>query len=209
MATFFTSDLHLGHKRIIDLCQRPFESVEEMNHEIVVRWNLTVTPDDTVYILGDLAMGTLDDSLADVARLQGNKILVPGNHDRVWSGYNKNKPVKDSDIERYQAAGLTIATEQVRYTDFTTRQLPASWTLCHFPDLGDSMEGVARYAEYRPPAPMPGSMLIHGHVHGAWKVNGPRINVGVDVWDFRPVPERVLYGFWVWGFADPNWFKDD
>ena len=28
---WFTSDLHLGHKAAINMCGRPFETVEEMN----------------------------------------------------------------------------------------------------------------------------------------------------------------------------------
>lgn len=206
MTTFFTSDLHLGHARIIEFCNRPFNSVQHMNEEIVWRWNATVAPEDTVYILGDLAMGDLDDSLEVVARLSGNKILVPGNHDRVWSAFRKNGIVRLSDIEKYQAAGLTIAAEQIRYTDFRLSDYPASWTLCHFPDIGDSHEAVTRYAEHRPPKPAPHSLLIHGHVHTAWKFNGPRVNVGVDVWDFTPVEELTLYTHWVNGFADPKWF---
>jgi len=210
MTTFFTSDLHLGHKNIIEYCNRPFHSVGEMNDAIMARWITTVTPQDTVYILGDLAMGSIDESLALVALLPGNKILVPGNHDRVWSGYYK-KGVRDIDLERYQAAGLTIAAEQVRYTGFKApgSTYPASWTLCHFPDAGDSRPGADRYTESRPPAPMPGSILVHGHVHTAWKFNGPRVNVGVDMWNFAPVPEETIYGFWKWGFADPSWFSGE
>ena len=208
MATFFTSDLHLGHRNIIEYCARPFKDVDHMNHEIIARWNMAVAPEDTVYILGDLAMGELDKSLGLVALLQGQKFLVPGNHDRVWSGYY-SKGVRDSDVERYSAAGLTIMPEQLRYTSFKQRDLPASWTLCHFPDLGDSQESGERYAEHRPPAPMPGSILVHGHVHTAWKFNGPRVNVGVDMWDFRPVSELEIYGFWQHGHAKPEWFIDD
>lgn len=208
MTTFFTSDLHFGHARIIEYCNRPFKTVDHMNHEMINRWNATVAPEDTVYILGDLAMGDLDKSLGLVAQLQGTKLLVPGNHDRVWSGYY-TKGIRESDTERYSAAGLVIMPEQLRYTSFTTQDIPASWTLCHFPDLGDSHEDVTRYAEYRPPAPMPGSILVHGHVHTAWKFHGPRINVGVDMWDFAPVPETAVYGFWLYGHAQPEWFMND
>lgn len=43
---FFTSDLHFGHKNIIRYDNRPFLSVEEMDAEIVRRWNAKVSPDD-------------------------------------------------------------------------------------------------------------------------------------------------------------------
>ena len=53
MTIYFTSDLHLGHKNIIRLSKRPFISVEEMDEEIIRRFNSLVTENDTVYDLGD------------------------------------------------------------------------------------------------------------------------------------------------------------
>ena len=51
---FFTSDLHLGHENVIRFDHRPFETVEEMDAELVRRWNVKVQPGDLVYVLGDL-----------------------------------------------------------------------------------------------------------------------------------------------------------
>lgn len=51
---YFTSDLHLGHKNIIRLCNRPFSSIEEMDAVLIENWNRKVHQNDTVYILGDL-----------------------------------------------------------------------------------------------------------------------------------------------------------
>jgi calcineurin-like phosphoesterase family protein len=198
--TWFTADPHFGHARIIELCDRPFASVEEMNEALVHNWNEVVSDGDTVFILGDLALGKIDESLLYVAELKGrNKILVPGNHDRVWSGHPKpGKPVRPEDIERYQAAGLTIADGIVPYLhyppngdgvgkDYTAT--PQTWTLCHFPDVGDSHD-ADRFDAWRPKPPsFKGDVIVHGHVHGKWAVNGPRINVGVDVCGFTPVHE--------------------
>lgn len=54
---FFTSDTHFGHVNIILYCNRPFASVLEMNEQVIARWNDRVGPRDTVYHLGDFAMG--------------------------------------------------------------------------------------------------------------------------------------------------------
>ena len=54
---YFTSDLHIGHDRDFIWKERGFSSVEKHNEEILKRWNEVVKPEDTVYILGDLAMG--------------------------------------------------------------------------------------------------------------------------------------------------------
>lgn len=53
MARYFTADLHLGHRNIIDYSGRPFRDAEQMNGALVERWNTTVTPEDEVIVLGD------------------------------------------------------------------------------------------------------------------------------------------------------------
>ena len=54
---FFTSDTHFGHANIIRYCKRPFDSVNEMNDTMVARWNASVKPTDTIFHLGDFALG--------------------------------------------------------------------------------------------------------------------------------------------------------
>ena len=61
---FVTSDQHFSHARISELADRPFATVEEMNAELVRRWNEVVRADDTVLHLGDLALGPIDESLS-------------------------------------------------------------------------------------------------------------------------------------------------
>lgn len=189
MNNFFTSDLHLGHERVINLCNRPFKSVKEMNDQICGRWNEVVTEDDRVVILGDLAMGQIKESIKLVEKLNGKKSLVPGNHDRVHPCYSQ-KAAKGEEMRRmYEDVGLTILELEVDFLPKEeNRQGP--WKLCHFPSSGDhTIED--RYPEYRPTVP-DGDWLIHGHVHNLWRVNGRQINVGVDVWDFTPVMEDTL-----------------
>lgn len=70
---------HFGHAKIIELGKRPFASVEEMDAEMIRRWNATVHPDDTVYHLGDFAWKDHDRYLNV---LHGRIIRVQGNHDR-------------------------------------------------------------------------------------------------------------------------------
>lgn len=33
---------------------------------------------------------------------------------------------------------------------------------------------------------------IHGHIHNRWRVHEKCINVGVDVWKFKPVPMKMI-----------------
>jgi calcineurin-like phosphoesterase family protein len=76
---FVTSDTHFGHARIIELCNRPFSSVEEMDRTLIQNWNRVVGKHDFVYHLGDFQNGKVTDQYFN--QLNGIKFLVPGNHD--------------------------------------------------------------------------------------------------------------------------------
>lgn len=81
---FFISDTHFWHKKIIEFCARPFISVDEMNKKMVDNWNSVVNKGDTVYHLGDFSMGypkKSDDLLNLFNSLNGQKVLIKGNHD--------------------------------------------------------------------------------------------------------------------------------
>ena len=52
---YFTSDLHLGHRGIIEMQNRPFENIQEMNQVLIRNYNAVVHKNDTVYILGDIS----------------------------------------------------------------------------------------------------------------------------------------------------------
>ena len=82
MTVWFTADLHLGHRNIIDHCHRPWQTVEEMDDAIVTRWNHVVMPGDSVYVLGDVALCRPERAIELVSRLRGQKFLIVGNHDK-------------------------------------------------------------------------------------------------------------------------------
>lgn len=82
MKIFFTSDLHIGHVNVIRFDNRPFKTVEEMDEELIARWNKKVGPDDVVYVLGDLIWKTRNGDAVDILkRLNGRIVLIKGNHD--------------------------------------------------------------------------------------------------------------------------------
>ncbi len=80
---FFTSDLHFGHENVIRFDNRPFQNVDEMNAELIERWNKKVKAGDLVYVLGDLIWKTAtNESSKLIKSLNGQIILIKGNHDR-------------------------------------------------------------------------------------------------------------------------------
>ena len=79
---FFTSDTHFSHENIIKYCNRPFSSVEEMNETIITNWNNVITPNDTVFHLGDFGFGTEDEMATIKSRLNGKIEFIFGSHDK-------------------------------------------------------------------------------------------------------------------------------
>lgn len=79
---FVCADLHFSHANIIQYCNRPFRSAEEMDQEIVQRWNKAVRKNDHVFVLGDVSLGSRERTHELVHQLHGRKILIMGNHDR-------------------------------------------------------------------------------------------------------------------------------
>lgn len=79
---FFTSDLHLGHNKIIEYCERPFNDVHEMNKTILDNINNVVGFDDELYILGDFCFrGKKPTEYRNRINCQKVHIIL-GNHDK-------------------------------------------------------------------------------------------------------------------------------
>ena len=78
---FYTADMHFGNESIIAKTDRPFATVEEMDEQLIANWNAVVSPEDTVYILGDVGLNHGPIPAEYVARLNGHKHLIRGNHD--------------------------------------------------------------------------------------------------------------------------------
>ncbi|MGO2110888.1 MAG: hypothetical protein ACTH31_04680 [Pseudoclavibacter sp.] len=182
---FVTSDHHFGHARIIELCERPFSSVSQMNGELIAAWNRVVGPDDTVLHLGDLALGKRDDTIPLTSALNGRRILVPGNHDTISSVYRTSAGNKERTHELLDQHGWTVLPEIVAGTRGGRNLIAA-----HYPYAGDS-HGDDRHVDARPLDE--GVPLLHGHTHD--RVAGPSghmFHVGVDAHGFAPIPMSTI-----------------
>ena len=85
-AVFLTSDTHFGHAGVCRFTEadgvtkiRPWIDPDEMDEEMIRRWNDRVRPSDKVYHLGDVVINRK--ALKTLHRLNGNKVLIRGNHD--------------------------------------------------------------------------------------------------------------------------------
>lgn len=159
----FTSDIHFNHKSLSE--RRGFKTVEEMNDEIIWRWNLTVPTNATVFILGDVSMSNnVERTLELLNRLNGTLILVRGNHD---------KPMKKVVLDRFDGVYdlLTVKVDKENDTDLQ------HIVCCHYPML------VWDRAHF-------GAWHFHGHSHGSAQYPNPKakiLDVGMDCHNFAPI----------------------
>jgi len=131
-----------------------------MSEKLISNWNIRVTPSDVVYIIGDVHMGDKSHIPHHVNQLNGKITLIKGNHDLHRSGNLWNQ-FSQSKISEY-------------YDDLYIEDLGVKLYLRHEP----KMDWVANeQSQYH----------LTGHVHNSWRRLGDIINVGVDVWDYRPV----------------------
>ena len=79
---WFTADTHFNHTNVIKYCSRPFATVDEMNERLIENWNSCVGVNDRIYIIGDFAFSG---HCALLDRLNGQKHLIVGNHDKMTS----------------------------------------------------------------------------------------------------------------------------
>lgn len=164
MRYFFTSDLHLGHKNIIRHCNRPWDSIEEMNEGLLSNWNSVVSPGDTVYMLGDFFFFGKQKSIDIANRLNGAIYWIAGNHDK---GHIKKQDL----LSRFEGVDKlkNIRIKCILERNGGMVEFDKKIVLCHFPLL--SWEGLGG-----------GSWHLHGHCHGSLngQFGGLRMDVGVD-----------------------------
>ena len=152
---FFTSDTHFGHERAAQW--RGIASVEEMDEEIIRKWNETIGKGDTVYHLGDVSFHDQEQTEKILRRLNGSIHLIQGNHD------------DERNIKRVRGFA---SLRDVRYLRLA---LPSGVVqrimACHYPMV------TWRNSHY-------GSWMLHGHCHGNLDEGrlpeAKRLDVGVD-----------------------------
>lgn len=190
MTTYFTSDWHLGHKRILELCNRPFRDVDHMNSQLIERCNDIVREKDTLIMHGDNVMGTYAQTVELLRQIRCRRvIMLPGNHDRYSLAYSSTSVRKKAAvIDDLRAMGL-FPQEDRRPSQWHMRVCGRKIAMSHYPYAGDS-HGEDRHQNLRPEDE--GLPLVHGHVHEQWRENGRMLNVGVDVWNYAPVSSDAV-----------------
>ena len=163
---YLTSDLHFNHMNILkyEPESRPFNSIEEMNETIIQNWNEVVTANDTVYVLGDMAMGMIEDAIPLIKRLNGKIILIRGNHD------TKKR------LEAFKEIGIEV--HDIFYLPYKGKY----FIMCHFPIASKEFIDMVRYDNSE-------VVNLYGHLHH----NAPKgyvdgtYHVGLDTNNLKPI----------------------
>ncbi|KKN85752.1 hypothetical protein LCGC14_0275570 [marine sediment metagenome] len=181
---WFTADQHFGHRNIIKFCNRPFESVEEMDAEMIRRWNAVVEPGDAVYHLGDFTMEGYAYAKEIFAQLNGRVRILSllWHHDRRWLKKAQTAPPHTQDksyVHSQTFVRLLPPIEVITVANYadsrsTLKERPVKITLGHYPMA--SWE-----ASYH------GAWHLHGHSHDQYHGGGFMLDVGVDGWAYAPV----------------------
>ena len=163
MKNFFTSDPHYGHNNIIEYCNRPFKNSEEMDKCLIKNHNEVVTKDDTTIFVGDFSLRS-----------------------------NQHINYYQSIVRKLNGRKILILGNHDYLKPFTYVNRIGFWSV--HTSLEITIEGIDLVICHDPaPSCIDRSKsFICGHVHDLFKVHKNVINVGVDVWDYKPVSFEEL-----------------
>lgn len=168
---YCTSDTHFGHRKVCHGYDdhfeetRKYDTIEEMEEDIITTWNEFVTEEDTVIFLGDFvfggAWGFKKQRIIDLwSKLNGKKIWVIGNHDIVVLKHKDEFP----DIEFVKEYNLSMDGVNYHFR--------------HHPYNDDEITSLDE-------------VYAHGHTHSTNPWNGKQNCVCWDAW-YAPVPVDAL-----------------
>lgn len=161
---FVTSDTFFGRVKILEIADRPFDSIVEMNETIIKNWNDVVKPNDIVYHLGNFAWTPLD-AEESLIRLNGQIKLILGEYDDAIL-----------EISKFMQDKLEII-QPVFYKEPKTRTLLSHWPMLDW--IGKDL-GVFHFH---------GHSLLN-HKTNLKECN--RVNACTDQWSFKPIEIKAM-----------------
>ena len=175
---FFTSDTHFGHEKKIRYKEVPFKTVDEMNKELVKRWNNKVGPNDIVYHLGDFG------NYEFVKQLNGRIKLICGNYEE--RDYGKN-------FEEFRKKLIALGFDDVIQKGIY---------------LDEKVLGQKVYLTHKPTDHAKNCLTMFGHVHSLALVKEFGFNVCTTYHYFAPISLETSkrYLTFVKNYADADVF---
>ena len=167
---FFTSDTHFGLERTLKLSKRPFNSIQDMDWNLIQNWNKVVHISDTVYHLGDFG------SLWPMQYLNGKIILILGNYEKKFLEENSKafNEYKNKFSEIYKESVII----NIKDNKFILSHEPLSGLELYNKEISKDKN----------------IFVLFGHIHGRQKIKKFGLDVGVDANNYFPLSESdVLF----------------
>jgi len=211
----FTSDQHIEHVLVSVLRMIPDAPLDEKGRPDLVAigpervnwalaehsrvsaaaWDRVVGKDDLVYVVGDIAMNPRKGAFEWFQARPGRKVLICGNHDETAGFHSKGLQER---LKPDWANTFEGGISDFAFLKFGKKRAAVS----HYPYDGEGeRDGEDRMPEVR--LRDVGIPLIHGHEHSKHKAHTsalgtPQFHVGVDAWNFEPVPEETIVEWLEW-----------
>lgn len=174
MKTWFTADWHLGEDRLgingkPDFFDRPVCSTEQQDRLIIQNFMSVFRNGDELYHLGDVVYNMNKSSIETLRQL---KSMYPNSKFTLISG---------------------------NYDDGRTGDLGLSLFDFIYPDKVIDLPGIGvTYLNHYPNQCLEqvynADLCLTAHIHGLWRVQKGMVNVGVDVWNYKPVgSDRLVF----------------
>ena len=160
---WFTADLHLGHKRIVELCYRPFATVEEMDTVLIDNINGVVMPNDTLYILGDFVLSS--------GRILEHFNAINCKHTFFLKGNHDEKALKK--LAQLRLSPCPVFENQIVERNFIIDGEKQKIVMSHYPIRAWNKSVHAVWH-------------LFGHEHGMMPPHGLSFDVGVDTNNYMP-----------------------
>lgn len=143
---YYISDQHFFHNNMnTSMDSRGFESLEAMHEHMINRWNGKVRRGDDVVILGDFSIGKGEETGEILSRLNGNKFLIVGNHDKYLED------------RKFDAKHFKWIKDYMEVSDNKRKVI-----LSHYPI-------ICYNGQYRMDADgKPTAYMLYGHVHDSY-----------------------------------------
>lgn len=176
---WFTSDTHFQHKKIFKHCPKRLELLKDVSEDnllsehdkmLIDIWNSNINKKDIVYHLGDFSFANAEENKKLLGRLNGEKFLIIGNHDKSSVG-----------LTGYFKQIIHIKEVMFKKNNFPFLKEDLYIVMSHFPMLTWNRKHY-------------GAVHLHGHEHGHIDMHNfvnydLRFDVGLDshLSNFRPL----------------------
>ena len=168
---YFTGDEHYFHGNILKYTKRPWNTMLEMNKQLIREHNKVVTDADTVYHNGDFSFGNEIQTKQLVDKLLGVHFFILGDHDKAL---------------------IKLADKRVEWDMKVLGRLyilkinpSCPITICHY------ALRVWHRAHFN-------TWSLFAHSHGSLLPEGKQWDVGVDNNNYKPISlpeiEKIMVG---------------